>query len=464
MNSSASIPARASVPAAPRKLWSAGTLTYTTAGLVLLFCWLLWGDFAWSMKDRAIPPTMQLLLKRFGATDLLTGLIFGSLPSILGLLVGPVVSYRSDRYRSRWGRRLPFLLAATPFMVLGVAGLGFSPAIGSHADRLLGAHSPGLDSSVLISFALFWMVFEMASVVTNAVYGALVNDVVPHALLGRFYGLFRALSLIAGIVFNYWIFGHAETLYFWIFLGIAALYGVGFLLMCLNVKEGSYPSLVPMDAGRPPGGPIASAQTYLQECFGNRYYLWFFAASVLSGMANVPFNIFSVFFAKSIGLGMDTYGKCLALTYLISLLLAYPIGWLVDRFHPLRLTILCTLLYAVQLVASYFFTKDAWTFSVSLVAHGVISGTYGTASASLGQRLLPRAEFAQFASAGGMITAVFWMVLPPGVGFLLDHAHHQYRYTFLMSAALGLAGFAALLVLHAKFMKLGGLKNYIAPE
>ena len=33
-----------------KKIWHAGTLTYTTAGVVLLFFWLLWGDFAWSMK------------------------------------------------------------------------------------------------------------------------------------------------------------------------------------------------------------------------------------------------------------------------------------------------------------------------------------------------------------------------------------------------------------------------------
>jgi hypothetical protein len=31
---------------APRKIWTVGTLTFTFSGLMLLFFWLLWGDFA----------------------------------------------------------------------------------------------------------------------------------------------------------------------------------------------------------------------------------------------------------------------------------------------------------------------------------------------------------------------------------------------------------------------------------
>jgi len=41
-------------PAPQRKLWHAGTPTYTSGGLVVLFSWLLWGDFAWSMRERAV--------------------------------------------------------------------------------------------------------------------------------------------------------------------------------------------------------------------------------------------------------------------------------------------------------------------------------------------------------------------------------------------------------------------------
>ena len=74
----------------PGKTWKAGTLTYTTTGLVVLFSWLLWGDFAWSMKDRTMGPVLQILLHKFSASDTLTGLLMGSLPSTISMILTPI--------------------------------------------------------------------------------------------------------------------------------------------------------------------------------------------------------------------------------------------------------------------------------------------------------------------------------------------------------------------------------------
>ena len=452
------------LPQTPRKIWTVGTLSYTTAGLALLFCWLLWGDFAWSMKDRAIPPIMQLLFKKFGASDTLAGLLFGSLSPALGLVLGPIISYRSDRHRGPWGRRIPFLLVSTPIAVLSIIGLAFSPKIGAHFAQWMGPHSWSADATVLLFLALFWMLFDVATVITNAVYAALINDVVPQPIMGRFYGFFRAFGLIAAILFYLGAFGDAETTYLWIFLGVGALYGVGFTIMCLRVKEGTYPPHLPMDAGRKTGGFLQSARTYFQQCFGHRYYWWLFGALTVAGVATGPVNLFSIFFATSVHMDKHLYGKCLALTYCISLVLAYPLGWLADRVHPLRLGIGILILYAAATLWGGFFAKDARMLAIALVAHGVIAGTWATATASLQQRLLPRAEFAQFASAGGILGNLSWIILAPIAGFLLDHLHHDYRYTFFMGSALALAALAACLILHGKFMALGGPRHYAAPE
>jgi hypothetical protein len=45
----------------PSKTWAVGTLTYTAGGLAVLFLWLLFGDFAWNIKQRAVDPVAQLL-------------------------------------------------------------------------------------------------------------------------------------------------------------------------------------------------------------------------------------------------------------------------------------------------------------------------------------------------------------------------------------------------------------------
>ncbi len=61
-------------PPADQKTWSVGTLTYTTAGLALLFTWLLFGDFAYMLRERSAVPVTQLMLKKHQASDFFTGI------------------------------------------------------------------------------------------------------------------------------------------------------------------------------------------------------------------------------------------------------------------------------------------------------------------------------------------------------------------------------------------------------
>ncbi len=446
------------------KRWTVGTLTYTTGGLAVLFCWLLWGDFAWSMRERSVPSVIQLLFKKYDASDMVTGLLIGSLPAALAMLIGPIISYKSDRHRSRWGRRIPFLLIPTPIAVLAMVGLAFSPQLGEWLHELPALKGWGLNVSILLSLGLFWTLFEFASIIANSVFGGLVNDVVPQPVLGRFFGLFRALSLIAGIIFNFWMLGKAETHFVEIFIGIGLLYGVGFTVMCLKVKEGTYPP--PPDEPLPgsAGGFFSAAKVYFRDCFGHSYYLWFFGVMSLCAIAGSPVNLFSVFYARSVNMSMGDYGTCLALTYLISLVLAYPLGALADRFHPLRVSLVAMGLYVLTSLWGGLYADNARNFGIIFVVHGVLMGTYFTASASLAQKLLPRQRFAELNSACGILISVTSIVVPPSIGLLLDQSGHVYRYTFYAGAGISVVALACGGVLYRKFMALGGPSSYRPPE
>lgn len=425
----------------------AGTLVYTRRRLGALFAWLLWGDFAWQLKERAAVPVAQLMLKQFGASDFLLSLLVGSLPAALGMVVGPAVGVRSDRYRGRRGRRIPFLLFSTPFVVAGMVGLAFAPQLGAALDTLLGAGSPGPVVCRLIAFGAAWSLFEIFTIIANAVFGGLINDVVPASLIGRFFGLFRAVSLVAGVVFNYWLIGHAEENFQIIFLGIALLYGAGFTLMCLAVKEGEYPPPPPRAAG----GRFAALAAYLRECFANRFYLWVFIALMLGNLAGGPVNSFSVLYAKSIGMDMIAYGRLLVATYVVSFILSFGLGWLADRFHPLRVGMAALALYAAVMLWGGFAATDATRFAIAFVAHGILIGAFFTGTASLGQRLFPASKFAQFASASGIVSAFGYMVLPPAIGLALDRTGHVYRHTFTASGVLAVLGLAAFVMVYRQF-------------
>ncbi|XHR27663.1 MAG: MFS transporter [Chthoniobacteraceae bacterium] len=451
-------------PSSTNKLWTVGTLTYTSAGLIALFCWLLWGDFAWSMKDRSILPAIQLLLKKYGASDTFSGILIGALPAAINIILTPIISYKSDYYRSRWGRRIPFILAATPLATLALFGVAFSPSIGTLIHWALGSWSPGMDTSILISIAVCWTVSGIAGT-AYSIFLALINDVVPESLLGRFFGMFRALSLIAGMIFNTWLLDKSETRYAEIFVGIGLFYGIGFTLSCFKVKEGEYPPPpVVTTPSHAHGGVFGSIFSYLTDCFGHSYYLCFFATFALMSTAFYPINLFSLYYAKSLGMNMSGYGYCLTLTYLISLIISYPLGVLADRFHPLRVSLIIQVFYGIVSLLGGIFAMTPWTFAIGFIAHGVLSGTWFTASASLGQRLLPKDKFAQFYSAMGIVTCFGALLISPIMGKILDCTDHAYRNTFYVGFLLTAASLAFGWKLHRRFMELGGPKNYIAPE
>jgi Na+/melibiose symporter-like transporter len=446
--------------------WSIGTLSYTIGGLVFLFIWLLLGDFVLNMKERAINPIALVMLRGFSASDWVVGLLVGSIPSAIGLLLVPYVSVKSDQYRSRWGRRIPFVLLPTPFIVLTMLGLAIAPRLGDwvhHAIGMAAAFSAPVCRTAV--FALFWTGLEIASIIANSIFGALLNDVVPHQVIGRFFALFRAVGLIAGILFYYWLMGETQAHHGVMLISLAALYLVGISVMCFVVKEGEYPP--PQSAGPDSlhhGSFLRPLIAYLKECYGNPFFLSFFLATTLGGVALAPVNTFAVYHARSVNMSDTLYGHCVALSYCVSLVLAYPLGILADRFHPLRIGIITMAAYALVTAWGFFFAVTASNFFIALALHTVISGSFITATASIAQRLLPRAKFAEIVSAGGILGACIGLIVPPSLGIFIARMNHDYRYVFLLASIIAMLTCASYAVLLRQYNIRGGDRGYLPPQ
>ena len=445
------------------KTWSVGTLTYTAAGLVAIFFWLLFGDFAWSMRDRSVGPMASWYLESLKVSNLWFGLILSSFPAFVGMILGPVISVKSDRHRGRWGRRIPFLLVTTPLAAVGMLGIAWTPVLA----QWIHGRFPEQNHTIVtvVSFGMFWAAFECATIAGAAIFGGLINDVVPPHLLGRFYGLFRAVSLIDGMIFNYWIMGKVPVYYTLILTVIGIFYGVTFMLVCFKVKEGDYPPPTPRDSQFAKGPAVIwrEIRQYARECFANPYYVSIFFMAMFANLAFSPVNIFALPYAKSLGMDMDTYGKYLALTYLISLCLAFFLGWLADAFHPLRVALAMLFGYLLVTVWASIFATTQSGFVIAWVLHGVLSGCFFTTAASLGQRLFPREKYSQFSSAAGLVSSAAFMSIGPLVGMIIDTSGNVYRYTFVTGAGLAVIGLTISIFVYRRFLELGGHQNYQAP-
>lgn len=105
---------------APPKTAPVGRFRLRVALLVAL------GIFAqesvWNFHDAQTPAT----LAQYTTSAALIGLIMG-LDNIIGIFVQPLMGFFSDRTRSRWGRRTPFIVIGVPVAALLFALIPFAP-------------------------------------------------------------------------------------------------------------------------------------------------------------------------------------------------------------------------------------------------------------------------------------------------------------------------------------------------
>ena len=442
------------------KIWRAGTLTYTSIGLVFLLLWLLWGDLAWQMKERAVIGVAQVMVKSYGVSDLIYTLLVISLPNFTNIFLMPIVSYRSDRHRSKWGRRVPYLMMNTPIVMIGLIGLGFTNQIG---ELLHSGILPGLDLNLckFISFAFFWILLDLGTTLTNAIFMALSNDVVPPELIGRFVSIFRGASLMCAVIFNYFLFGYALEHVLIVFVGLAIFYGIGLFSMCLMVKEGEYPP-VPVCEERA-GGPISALFSYFKVCFKMPYYRWVIAAQTISALSVLPINCFVVIHAKQMGMDMGYFGKVGACVPLFAMLTSYPLGILADKFHPIRTGMLSMGALSIVLAVGGFLIHGETSFLVVYLIHGVLIMTFNTLTTSYGQRLFPRILYAQFNSALELCRALSTVVLSVLTGWFFDYTGVDYRYMYTIGAVFGISGTLMYIKVYSYYKLYGGDQNYQAP-
>ncbi|MFA5865761.1 MAG: MFS transporter [Phycisphaerae bacterium] len=454
-----------------------GTLQYTKAGLITLFFWLLWGDFCFSLMELVIPSVLPLKLQSLDAPNWLLGMMLSTIPCAVNFMINPIISLRSDRYRSRWGRRIPFLFFATPFVTLLLISMGYSEAIGKLLHTLLINWFPTLTfkSTILVLLAILMVCFQFFNMFIASVYYYLFNDVVPRAYVARCMSLFRIVGVAAGSLYNWFVYRYAQTHMPEIFLGAGLLYLVGFMLMCYKVKEGKYPPPPENIGGKK--GIFAAGKTYFQECFTHRFYWYYFLANAFWQVSGC-IAIFAVFRSLSLGLTLNQLGKIDSVAMLITMLLLYPAGILSDRIHPLRVLIISLVIITlVQPVGFIYLFVDFSPQVVLWITIGlnfilIPAGTLNAAAATpLYMAILPKERYGQFRSADAMIRSISTIIFGTLAGFFMDalkNLYHNdpfyYRYIPCWAFLFQIVGMTFFLLLYREWKALGGRDHYVPPN
>ena len=455
-----------------------GTLSYTKSGLITLFLYLLWGDFCFTLMETVVPSVMPIKFNAVGAPNWVLGLILTTIPNLMNTVINPFVSFRSDRFRSRWGRRIPFLVGATPFLVVFLILLGYSEPISVWARQaLLGGRSNDLTVFLIVT-GVFMVCFQFFNLFITSVYYYLFNDVVPHAFLARFMALFRMVGTGAGASYSFFVFKYANTHMAEIFLGAAVLYLAAFAMMCWKVKEGDYPPPPPnLDQRK---GLASTVKTYAVECFTHRFYWLFFIANTCFAMTWVSGAYGVLVATKVVGIDLATFGKIGGLCGIISLVLLYPAGIISDRFHPLRVLMISTVLQAMigPLSIAFLFGRPALSDEMALwIFMGLCFGSlpivtlHGASELPMFMKLLPQERYGQFCSANALIRSIGLMLGGLACGAFLDGMKRFganpdlcYRFVPVWNFTWLIASGFFYYLLHREWLRLGGLRAYEAPR
>jgi maltose/moltooligosaccharide transporter len=446
-------------------VYTVGTLHYDRKGLCKLFGWLLWGDFAFTFFEAIFSRFIPIYLKDLQASNVLIGIMTGSIAGLVNVLFLPNISQWSDRFRSRLGRRIPFLLVITPVTVMSLILIGFTPELGRWMHQgILDWIVPGLSEqtlglSLLCVFVILYHFFNM--VLVNS-YNWLLRDVVPQPLMARFLSWFRVVGTIASFVFLWYVFptivGHRQA----VCTGVGIFYLASFLLMCFNVKEGDYPEPV---ASRGKEGLFKSFLQYFADCLSVPLYRNFFITWVCVLIANNSASPFLTLYARhGLGLSMEELGRVFAWSALTAAFTYFLMGWLCEKWNPLRVAIASLIFCAALTLLAFWWVDNKKTWLIYSIAATLPMGGWFLASLAISMQIFPGEDFGKFASGlnvfgcGGLILGNYLS------GQFMDLFGSDYRIIFMWSFLFYAASVIPMFCVYRGWKQHGGPSNYVPPK
>ena len=394
--------------------FTVGTLTYDKRGLWLVFFWLMWNDFSITLLEQVTGLTGILMRDRGASYTLIA--TFGSVGGLLGMWINPVFSTWSDRLRTRFGRRRPFLLISTPLFAVSLCAIAFMPDLYHFLMRFdLAAailNRIPVNGEVLF-IGLASIVNGLFNGVVLAIFSYYYWDVVPEIVLGRFNSLAKIVTVGAGMVWSFFVVGYAEHHTKTVYIGVSVFCLSVYLLSVWRVKEGEYPPPEP----RRTTNPLEPFFEYFKDCFSKPYYLWIFFGTLCFQLANQGGIIQSFYLRYDLGMDLTTtgwiYGVGLAATTAFGLVLGYSTGSLIDRLKPIRVIPVTFFIWALLALISFFVVRDKMSAAVMTSLICINQFAFGVALGAVAVELFPREKIGQFCSAQAFFYQTIIMVLNP---------------------------------------------------
>jgi len=402
------------MPTQQHNKFSVGTLVYDKRALYLLFFWLMWNDFSFMLGEQLNSLTRVLMRDRGASFTVMT--VFTTVGALMGMWINPVFSTWSDRFRSPFGRRRPFLIAVAPIAALTIISIPFAPDLYHFLMKFEGAaailNRIPINGEVLF-IGMASIIDGLFNAVLMAIFSYLYWDVVPGSVLGRFNAMARIVTVSAGMVWSFFIVGYAENHPKEVYIAVSLVCTAIYVLSLIMVKEGEYPPPEP----RKTKNVIEPILDYIKDCYSKPYYLWIFASMFFYQTGNQGNNFVFFYLREDLGMDLGTTGWIQGIASSVvtgfGVLLGYSTGSLIDRFKPIRVVPITLFIWSILALVSFFVISDKVSAAVMASLVGINSFCFGVALGAVTVQLFPREKLGQFCSAQAFFYQTILMVLSP---------------------------------------------------
>ncbi|MBC7257739.1 MAG: MFS transporter [Chloroflexi bacterium] len=386
--------------------------------------------FMWNALHPIILPA---LLLRFVPDSLkntyLGGMTFAGL--ILAMIIQPLSGAWSDRTRSRWGRRRPWMVAGTVATLLVLAGM----------------NAAGGFWVLLITYLLLQSVSNMA----HGPAQGLIPDLVPAERRGLASG-WKNLFDMAGLIVASLVAGNlmGQDNPGLAFAIIGAVLAVCALTTVVGTPETPGAAAVPAPAGNP-GLPSERAGWRRRVAAAIREYpdyAWLIASRFLILLGIYAVQTFAQYFIRdrlAVPNAAEVTGNLMAAIGVALTALVFPAGWLSDRVGRRMLNIGAGLLAALGIFLLLFVSDVRSLYLVGAII-GMATGIFVSVNWALATDLIPADKaglymgLTNIATAGSASVSRLGGPLIDGLNAARPGAYMGYSALFIVASVSALAG------------------------
>lgn len=272
-----------------------------------------------------------------------------SLGGLIGMFIGPVVSFLSDRVWTRFGRRKPFVLVAWSSTALGTALVPLVPVIGpwfSEITTALGL-GPIKDFYVLASIIVSMGVLSSF----GGPLEPLCLEVVPPAQRGRFWAMRNMLNNLASLYFFQLLFPVFDMdcqIWPFPFLGqgsasltlrgeqmiyilSSGMFFITSIFMIVNIRERKMEQAANMKFREIKIGPFIVS--FFKEVFGDKRWYPLYLIMVVPGVTGMVWgSLMNIMMTDQFGYSKPNLALLGLPAMVISIIFVTPFaGWYSDR-------------------------------------------------------------------------------------------------------------------------------------